>query len=170
MAQRKTENGKGVGATTGGGDREFDRHDEEIIARLREDGRMSVRELATKVELNEATVRARMRRLEAEDAMRIVAMIDMSAVGVNFIAPVGVQVRGRSAEDVGLQLAEIPQIISISAAIGVQDLELQVACKSMEELNEILTINIPAVEGVARVEAALASTIIKYESPWVPFI
>lgn len=130
---------------------------------------MSMRDLAVRVGLNEATVRARMRRLEASDTMRVVAMVDLGAVGLNFIAPVGVTVKGRSVEDVGKELAKIPQIVTISAAIGAQDLELQIAARTLNELDEILTQRIPAVPGVARIAAALATKVQKYESPWVPF-
>jgi len=130
---------------------------------------MSVRDLATRVGLNEATVRSRMRRLESTDTMRVVAMIDLKAVGMTFIAPVGITVKGRSAEDVGADLARIPQVVTISAAIGVQDLELQIAARSIDELDELLTRRLPETPGVARIEAALATKVMKYESPWVPF-
>jgi Lrp/AsnC family transcriptional regulator, regulator for asnA, asnC and gidA len=148
---------------------DLDAHDEAIIACLRQDGRMSVRELATQVGLNEATVRTRMRRLESTDTMRIVAMVDLGAVGFNFIAPVGITVKGRPVEDVGMDLARIPQVVTVSAAIGSQDLELQIASKNMAELDDILTRQLPAVAGVARIEASLSTKVQKYESPWVPF-
>jgi Lrp/AsnC family transcriptional regulator, regulator for asnA, asnC and gidA len=148
---------------------DLDVHDEAIVNCLRVDGRMSMRDLAQQVGLNEATVRARMRRLEATDTMRVVAMVDLGAVGMKFIAPVGITVKGRSAEDVGMDLAAIPQIVTVSAAIGNQDLELQIAARSIEELDELLTSRIPAIAGVARIESALATRVMKYESPWVPF-
>ena len=128
-----------------------------------------MRDLASQVGLNEATVRSRMRRLESSDTMRIVAMVDLAAVGMKFIAPVGITVKGRSAEEVGLELARIPQVVTVSAAIGVQDLELQIAARTLEELDDLLTRRIPETPGVARIEAALSTKVMKYESPWVPF-
>lgn len=147
----------------------LDRHDEAIVALLREDGRMSSRDLATRIGLNEATVRARMRRLEESGTMRVVAMVDLAAAGYHFVAPVGVQVKGRQSEDVGRDLAAIPQVVSVSAVLGVQDLELQILARSIAELNNLLTEVIPAVPGVARLDSALAMNVVKYESPWVPF-
>lgn len=130
---------------------------------------MSVRDLSTRVGLNEATVRARMRRLEAGNTMRVVAMVDLGAVGQDIIAPVGITVKGRAVEEVGRDLAAIPQIVTVSATIGLKDLELQIICRTLAELDDILMRQIPAVRGVARVEAALSMHVEKYESPWVPF-
>lgn len=148
----------------------FDEYDEAIIAHLRRDGRMSNRDLAGLVGLNEATVRTRIRRLEAGNSMRVVAVVDLVAMGFKFIAPVGIQVKGRPAEDVGADLAKLEQVVTVSAAIGLQDLEIQLVAREMEELDELLTQTIPAIPGVARVEGCLAMHIAKYESPWVPFI
>jgi Lrp/AsnC family transcriptional regulator, regulator for asnA, asnC and gidA len=165
-----SQSGNGNGADAIADISSFDEHDEAIIANLRRDGRLSNRELAARLGLNEATVRTRIRRMEADDAMRVVAVVDLQAMGFNFIAPVGVQVKGRSAEDVGSDLARIEQVVTVSASIGAQDLEIQLVAKEMSELDELLTNVIPAVPGVARVEASLAMHILKYESPWVPFL
>jgi Lrp/AsnC family transcriptional regulator for asnA, asnC and gidA len=101
--------------------------------------------------------------------MRVVAMVDLEAAGFKFVAPVGVQIKGRSVEEVGADLAAIPQIVTISAVVGVQDIELQIVARDMDELNLILTKRIPSIGGIARITPALAMNVLKYESPWVPF-
>lgn len=65
---------------------------------------MAVRDLAQRVGLNEATVRARIRRLEQSNTMRVVARLDLGAVGFPFTALVGVRLRGRPVEDVCKEL------------------------------------------------------------------
>ena len=48
--------------------------DEKIIAALRQSGRIANRDLARLIDVNEATVRTRLRKLEATNAVRVVAM------------------------------------------------------------------------------------------------
>lgn len=149
--------------------RHLDEQDEAIISRLREDGRMSVRELAAELQLNEATVRARIRRLEQSGAMRVVARLDLASIGYPFTALVGLKIRGRSVADVGADLLEIPEIISILSVIGRNDLEIQVIAETMEDLNRSLTGQIPAIAGIVAIESALALQVYKYVQPWGRF-
>jgi len=147
----------------------LDEYDEAIIARLRDDGRMAVRDVAQQVGLNEATVRARIRRLEQSGTMRVVARLDLGAIGYPYTALVGVKIRGRGVEEVCNDLLAVPEVISILSVIGRNDLEIQVIALSMEELNHQLTEAIPAIDGVVALESALAMKIYKYVQPWGRF-
>lgn len=147
----------------------LDDHDEAIIACLREDGRMAIRDLAIRVQLNEATVRARIRKLEQSGTMRVVARLDLGAVGYPFTALVGVRLRGRSVEDVCKDLLALPEVISVLSVIGRNDLEIQVIAPSLEDLNRQLTEVIPAIDGIVALESALAMKIYKYVQPWGRF-
>jgi len=157
-------NGAEAGAGTA-----LDRVDECIIAQLRRDGRISNRDLARVAGVNEATIRARIRRLEASEAVRVVAMVDLAAAGFTFVAPVGIQVRGRPVADVGAELAKISQVLTVAVVIGPQDLEIQVVARDLAELAVTLTDIIAKTEGVGRITPGLALQILKYESTWVPF-
>lgn len=147
----------------------LDRIDECIIAHMRRDGRISNRDLARAAGVNEATVRARIRRLESTDAIRVVAMVDLLSAGFNLVAPVGIQVRGRAVAAVGADLAKIPQVLTVAVVIGPQDLEIQVVARDLPELAEILTELVARTNGVGRITPGLALQILKYESTWVPF-
>lgn len=149
--------------------RQIDEHDEAIIAILREDGRIPTRELAQKVGLNEATVRARIRRLEQSGTMRVVAKIDIGATGHPFTALVGLKIRGRTIAEVADDLLKIPQVISVLSVIGRNDLEIQVIAKTMEMLDELLSETVPGIPGVVGLESALAMRVVKYVQPWGRF-
>jgi Lrp/AsnC family transcriptional regulator for asnA, asnC and gidA len=147
----------------------LDRVDDCIIEHVRRDGRISNRDLARAAGVNEATIRARMRRLESSGAMRVVAMVDLQAAGFNFVSPVGIQVRGRPVAEVGAALADIPQVMTVAVVIGPQDLEVQVVARNLAELATTLTEKIAKIPGVGRITPGLALQILKYESTWVPF-
>ncbi|MBN8849816.1 Lrp/AsnC family transcriptional regulator [Sphingomonas sp. CL5.1] len=142
--------------------------DERIIAALRQNGRIANRDLARDLGVNEATVRTRLRRLEDADMLRVVAMRDLSAMGFEYLAPVGVQVKGRSAAAVGEDLARIERVITVNVAIGTHDLEIQVVATSLSEMQELLTEVIAKVDGVARLFPSLALKVLKYNPEWAP--
>lgn len=147
----------------------LDEHDEAIIALLRVDGRMAVRDLAREVGLNEATVRARIRRLEQSQTMRVVARLDLPSIGFPFTALVGVRIRGRSLEDVCADLLKLEQVLSVLSVIGRNDLEIQVIARTMDDLDHQLTDVIPAIDGIVSLESALAMKVYKYIQPWGRF-
>jgi Lrp/AsnC family transcriptional regulator, regulator for asnA, asnC and gidA len=147
---------------------ELDEVDERIIAALRQNGRIANRDLARAIDVNEATVRTRLRRLEDASMLRVVAMRDLSAMGFEYLAPVGVQVKGRSASAVGEDLAKIERVITVNVAIGTHDLEIQVVATSLAEMEELLTNVIAKVDGVERMFPSLALKVLKYNPEWAP--
>ncbi|MFD2499330.1 Lrp/AsnC family transcriptional regulator [Rhizorhabdus histidinilytica] len=142
--------------------------DEKIIAALRQSGRIANRDLARLIDVNEATVRTRLRKLEATNAVRVVAMRDISAMGFNAMAAVGVQVKGRSASEVGADLAKLENVITVNVTIGMYDIEAQVVATDIEELDRLLTDVIAHIDGVERLFPGLSMKILKYNPEWAP--
>jgi len=169
-----SKNGKrGRTRTAGNGDDDvsnngLDRIDEQIIAALRENGRIANRGLARIVNVNEATVRTRLRKLESNNTVRVVAMRDLKAMGYDALAAVGVQVKGRSATEVGEDLAKIEEVITVNVTIGMYDLEIQVVATDLADLDRLLTDVVARVPGVQRLFPGLSMKILKYNPEWAP--
>jgi Lrp/AsnC family transcriptional regulator for asnA, asnC and gidA len=146
----------------------LDSLDEQIIAAMRKDGRISNRDLAALLGLNEATIRTRLRRLEDSNIIRVVAIRDLAAMGHEYVAAVGVQVRGRSVADVAADLATIEKVLTVNITIGANDLEVQVVASDIQEMGHLLNDVLANVKGVARLTPGLALRVLKYESQWAP--
>lgn len=142
--------------------------DDKIIAALRQSGRIANRDLARLIDVNEATVRTRLRKLEATNTVRVVAMRDLTAMGFGAIAAVGVQVKGRSAREVGAELAKLDNVITVNVTIGMYDLEAQVVAADVEELDRLLTDVIAHIPGIERLFPGLSMKILKYNPEWAP--
>ncbi|SNS39205.1 transcriptional regulator, AsnC family [Sphingomonas laterariae] len=169
MAREATARSGGRGR--GGGDAatyELDEVDEKIIAALRHSGRIANRDLARIVDVNEATVRTRLRRLEESDSVRVVAMRDLSAMGYECLAAVGVQVKGRSAAAVGHDLAQLEEVVTVNVSIGTHDVEAQVVARDLADLDRLLTHVIAHVPGVEKIVPGLALKVLKYTPDWAP--
>lgn len=148
---------------------EMDETDQRIVALLREDGRMPYRSLARELGLTETTVRARIRRMEESNVMRVVAVTDFEAVGYELLLAVGVQVEGRSPREVALELAEYDEVFSVNVVIGTHDIELLVVAENQQVLAELISRRLALVPGVRRLTPALAVDVLKNQPDWVPF-
>ena len=148
---------------------ELDDTDQAIIALLRRDGRMAYRAIARELDIAENTVRARVRRMEESDTMRVVAVTDIEAAGFSMLLAIGVQVEGRSPEEVAREMAAIPEVFSVSVVVGAQDIEILVVARDQAHLGELITTRLGALEGVRRLTPALALDVLKNQPDWVPF-
>jgi Lrp/AsnC family transcriptional regulator for asnA, asnC and gidA len=147
----------------------LDDTDYQIMALLRKDGRMPYRALAKEVGITESRVRARVRRLEDSDTMRVVAVTDFEAAGFAMMLAVGIQVEGRPADEVALELARFPEVFSVCQVVGTLDIEILVVARDQEMLNDMLSEKLAKVAGVSRLFPALAMDVLKNQPNWVPF-
>ncbi|MDE0062954.1 MAG: Lrp/AsnC family transcriptional regulator [Gammaproteobacteria bacterium] len=142
--------------------------DERIIALLREDGRMPTRDVAARANTSPATVRKRIRAMEAAGFMRVVAVTDFAAAGFDLLIAIGIEVENRSAEAVGLDLADLPEVFAVNLTTGPNDLEILVAAQSFEQLATFLHKEVSRVDGIGRLTPALTVDVRKYVSEQVP--
>ena len=148
---------------------DLDATDQAIIDLLRRDGRMAYRAIARELDVAENTVRARVRRMEDSDTMRVVAVTDIEAAGYGMLLAIGVQVEGRAPEAVARDMAIIPEVFSVSVVVGAQDIEILVVAQDQAALNELITDKLGAIPGVRRLTPALALDVLKNKPDWVPF-
>jgi Lrp/AsnC family transcriptional regulator for asnA, asnC and gidA len=148
---------------------DLDDTDQAIIALLRKDGRLPYRAIARELDIAENTVRARVRRMEDSDTMRVVAVTDIEAAGFGMLLAIGVQVEGRSPEQVARDMAAIPEVFSVNVVVGAQDVEILVVARDQAALSELISDKLGAIPGVRRLTPALALDVLKNQPDWVPF-
>ena len=147
----------------------LDDTDERIIELLRADGRIPFRAMAAELNLTEATIRSRVRRLEESNAMRVVAVTDFQAAGYELMLAVGIQVDTRTPLEVAEELALIPEVFSINLVIGTYDIEVLVVAEDQAAMATLIYERLAGVPGVLRVAPSLAVDVLKNQPDWVPF-
>lgn len=148
------------------GDRIIDDLDRGLVERLRVDGRETNRSLAKALGVNEATVAARLRRLESAAVIHVVALTDMEGFGKHFFAFALIGVDDRSPLDVGAEIAEIPEVISLTVTTGRCDLFAAVLARDRHDLGRVIGELIPRIPGVASVRCEVAVDVLRFASEW----
>lgn len=146
---------------------ELDDLDFGIIGLLQEDGRMSMQEIAKALDSTSSTVRKRIRQMEKANVMRVVAVTDFSASGFELLLAIGIEVANRKPEDVGEDLAKLPEVFSVNLTTGVHDLDILVAARDFEELSRFMHTDLPKIAGIGRMTPGLTVDVLRYESGWV---
>ena len=139
--------------------------DMKIIALLQEDGRTPTQDIAKRFN---STIRKRIRRLEETGTMRVVAVTDFAAAGYDLLLAIGIEVESRAAEDVGNDLAQLPEVFSVNLTTGANDLEILVGARSFEELSYFLHKEVANISGIGRMYPGLTIDVLKYQSEIVP--
>jgi DNA-binding Lrp family transcriptional regulator len=140
--------------------------DRALIESLREDGRQGSRALAKQLNVNEVTVAARLRRLEDADVIRVVAITDIRLFGHREFAFAMVQVSGRSVHDVAADLAKLPETVAVTLTTGRFDIIMPLLCRDRRHVAELFGTVLPAIDGIATVQASMALDVLKYDSKW----
>jgi Lrp/AsnC family leucine-responsive transcriptional regulator len=118
----------------------MDETDSEILRLLREDGRLSWRDLGAAVGLSANAAADRVRRLRNDGVIRgFVALIDPAAGGRNLEALVGITLSpGVDSDEFAVAASKLSPVIEVLHLTGAPDYQLRVACRDTAELDTLL--------------------------------
>lgn len=145
---------------------ELDSLDRALIEQLRLDGRTGSRALAARLDVNEVTVAARLRRMEEADVMRVVAVTDIRLFGHREFAFAMIEVVGRPVRDVASDLAALPESIGVTICTGRFDIVVPLLGRDRIHLAELFDRTIARIEGVGEAHSSIALDVKKYDSKW----
>lgn len=133
----------------------MDETDQRVIAELRRDGRASLSELAERLSLSRATVRARMERLAARGDIAgytVLTRADVSAAPVRGLMMIGIE--GKGGEKIMARITGIAAVMAVHSTNGKWDLIVELATQTLQELDEVIH-RIRNIEGVMTSETNL---------------
>jgi Lrp/AsnC family transcriptional regulator, leucine-responsive regulatory protein len=146
----------------------IDEIDRSIIAELRDDGRATNQQIATKLGLTASTVSTRIKRMEDANKLRVVAVSDFSAHGYHILLQVAIEVDGRRASEVAADLALLPEVFAVNLVTGRYDIDMLIALKDYDELSDLLLNRLAGVSGIRSIVPAIAVDILKYQFDIAP--
>src|SRR3954453_14630246 len=118
----------------------MDEVDGEILRLLREDARISWRDLGAAVGLSANAAAERVRRLRRDGVIRgFAALVDPAAGGGTLQAPVGVPLpRGTDSDQFATDASRLDAVTEVLHLTGAPDYQLRVACRDTAELDALL--------------------------------
>lgn len=132
-----------------------DELDRRIIRELEQDGRTPFREIARTLDVSEATIRARFRRLTDTGALKIVAFSDPAAMAKDRLALLFVKVHPDHHEAVSKALSARTEVSYVSTVLGSFDLFAQVLATDDTALWSFLQDVVRPMPGVLETECTL---------------
>ncbi|MGM0556332.1 MAG: Lrp/AsnC family transcriptional regulator [Myxococcota bacterium] len=146
---------------------DLDRIDFAILEALSDDGTLSNKELAARIDLAESTTLRRVRKLEDKGVIRGVhAEIDLRSLGVNLQAMVAVRLQKHSRELVETfeeHVRSLPRVLSIFHVAGEYDYLVHVAVRNADELRDLA---LDAFTTRPEVEHLETSLIFEHTQTW----
>lgn len=144
----------------------LDHLDRRIIAALQVDGRRTISSLAAEFEVPASSVRYRLKKLEDEGVLQVVGIANPLAIGFDRLAMVGVQVRPGTARAVCTALAALPETSYVVITSGRFDVMVEVICRDVAHIVDVLENRIGALDGVVSTESFFVLEVHKLAYGW----
>lgn len=120
-------------------DTSIDDVDRRLIDLLREDGRMSVNDLATRASVSRANAYQRLARLRDSGAIRRFTVdVDHRQLGDSITALVFVDIDQHTWREMGARLLELPGVDYVGFTTGTMDIVLIVRAPDMQHLRDVV--------------------------------
>ncbi|EST23011.1 Lrp/AsnC family transcriptional regulator [Streptomyces niveus] len=147
----------------------MDALDRKILTELQLDGRLTVTELAARVQLSVSPCHRRLRDLEREGAIRgYRAVVDPAAVGLNFEALVFATLRWETPDTVTAfeeAVAAVPHVLQAQRLFGEPDYLLRVAATDLASFQELYDQQLARLPGVQRLTSTLVMKNVVQDRP-----
>lgn len=147
-------------------DLEPDGLDRQIIGLLQADGRCSNREIARQLDVPEATIRYRVRRLTESGLLRITALVAPEHLGFRMTVVINVQVQGERVDAVADAIGGLSEVMWLAVTSGTSDIIFTASFLSQEHLYAFLTEQLATLPGVIRSESSIGLRVVKRYPEW----
>lgn len=136
--------------------------DRQILVELQQDGRRPFREIGRRLGASERTIRSRVKRLQDEGALRILAFIDPHALGTHVLAALIIRVEASRRDGVVDALVSWSEVSYVSSLLGEADVYAQVICRDNDELWKLVATRLRVLAGVTDVQVFLEMAVHKF--------
>jgi len=147
----------------------MDALDRKILTELQLDGRLTVTELAARVQLSVSPCHRRLRDLEREGAIRgYRAVVDPASVGLTFEALVFATLRWEDRDTVTAfeeAVTAIPHVIQAQRLFGEPDYLLRVATTDLAAYQQLYDERLAKLPGVERLTSTLVMKNVVHDRP-----
>lgn len=147
----------------------FDEADRDILASLRDDGRVTFQSVADTLGMNESSVRRRFEKMKANRCLDILTLVPAPALGMGAETLLIVKTDPAKLDSVAKELCQNPSVRYLAATLDDNSLFCEVITRSTADLYKFITSSLSRLEGVQGWSAAMELLFLKrgfVETPW----
>lgn len=130
----------------------LDAIDRQILRELQNDGRRAFRDIARQLDISEATVRWRVKRLRDAQVLQILGYVDPRALGYGSMMVLLIKVAPTAHAHAIEELTSWPETTWVSTTVGRTNIYVQLLCKDPESLYPLLAANLGDIDGIIDIE------------------
>ena len=134
--------------------------DVKIIELLKRDGRMPNTDIAKKLNISEATIRKRLRKLIANEIIQIVAVVNHDKLGEEIVGNIKIKVDSKKSDNIIKGLKKLSGVWYIAHLTGAIDFDVEFNLSTHGELRDLLAA-INKIDGVINTETSFRLQLIK---------
>ncbi len=143
--------------------KDLDKIDRQVLNILQEDGRRSFAEIARELNMNEATVRFRVKKLlDKEVIMHFSALLNPRKIGLAVTGIIMATVNPRQFKNIFKELGNLDELLHIFQCTGRYDFLAVANVENMEKL-ENLKEKIKLISGIKDLEILATTRLLKIE-------
>ena len=138
-----------------------------VLAMLHGDGRMSLREVARRLDYPESQVRTIFRKFEnTPGILNYQTIVNPRALGHRYVHQVYIKANYCRLPEIVKQLKTMPEVLGLATMSGTMNLALSTTVPSRAELQEFVTERIPAIDGIEEIEVVDMLRGYKFDGSW----
>ena len=130
--------------------------DRNILKHLAQDGRRSNRDIAQELGLGEGTVRGRIKRMQENNTIKIMALTSFVGPEPPQLAYIGVRADLRKVEETAKAIAEMEFVRFVATMMGRYDILVMTLVRDGSELVRLVNEEIMTLPGVRHADTTLA--------------
>ena len=139
----------------------------QIVEMLQEDGRAAYSSIAKKLNVSEATVRARVGRMRKSNLIHFITVANPMALGYTAWAMLGINVsQNASADDVAQMFRDCHEVVYVMRVASRFDLLAEIVCETPDDLRDFLDTHCYGDPRVAAVEPMVGLGLYKSLFGW----
>ena len=129
-------------------DSELDETDLAILHSLVKNARIAISKMSQEIDVPDATIWHRLKRLERAVIKGYTAIIDPQAIGLEMTAIIIIQTETERHSAVKIALSKLEEVSEVYSVSGEYDLLIKLWAHDMEELNHVINSKIRSIDGV----------------------
>ena len=137
---------------TASGIQKLDRVDRRMVSLLQKDGRMPIVSIAKELGISETTARGRLKRLIAEDIIKVIAVSNPIRLGFEIIGNIKLGIDLKKKDSILQALKSIDALNYVALTTGGSDIDIEFIAGSLSEFKTLIFERISQIDGVNSVE------------------